>query len=265
MEDVSVSKLDVFSALHRLSGKLSLAPDKLPAYFFKRVAYPFYVLTYLFNLTLSSGTLPTQWQCCIITPVYKKGSRDDPSHYRSVSLTSVLCRVLENIIAEKLTAHLFKYNLEYNLLSTNQFDFMRNRSTCSQLLIALNRCYKNFDDAIDVYIIYTDISKAFDTVSHPKLISVLQSNGVCNNVLNWITSFISYRKQCVCINDTFSSFCDITSGVPQGSVLGSLLFVVYIDNLVEICQPNNIRGDLHLYADNAKVYSSNAQELKNSQ
>ena len=192
--------------------------------------------------------------------MYKKGSRDGPSHYRPVSLTSVLCRVLENITAEKLTDHLFKYNL----LSANQFGFMPNRSTCSQLLIALNKWYKSFDDAIDINIIYTDISKAFDTVSHPKLISVLQSYGVCNNVLNWITSFISYRKQCVCINDAFSSFCDITSGVPQGSVLGPLLFVIYIDNLVEICEPSNIRGDLHLYADDAKVYSCKAQELQNS-
>ena len=172
----------------------------------------------------------------------------------------MLCHALENSIAEKLTAHLFKYNL----LSTNLFGFMPNRSTCFQLLIALNKWYKSFDDAIDIDIIYTDILKAFDTVSHSKLISVLQSYRVCNNVLNWITSFISYRKQCVCINDTISSFCDITCGVPQESVLGPLLFVVYIDNLVEICQPSNIRGDLHLYANDAKVYSSNAQELQNS-
>ena len=124
----------------------------------------------------------------------KKGSRDDPSHYRPVSLTSVLCHVLENIIAEKLTNHLFKYNL----LSTNQFGFMPNRSACSQLLIALNKWYKSFDDANDIDIIYTDILKAFDTVSHPKLISVLKSYGVCCNVLNWITSFISLGNN-VCV------------------------------------------------------------------
>ena len=141
---------------------------------------------------------------------------------------------------------------------------MPNRSICSQLLIVLSKWYKNFDDAIDIDIIYTDILKAFDTVLHSKLISVLQSCGVCNNVLNWVMSFISHRKQCVCINDTYSSFCDITSGVPQASVLGPLLFVVYIDNLIEICQPSIIRGDLHLYADDAQVYSSNVQELPNS-
>ena len=172
----------------------------------------------------------------------------------------MLCHVFENIIAEKLTAHLF----EYNLLSTNRFGFKPNRSTCSQLLIALNKWFKNFDDAIDIDIIYTDILKAFDTVSHPKLISVLQSFGVCNNILNCITSFISHRKQCVCIYDTFSSFCDITNDVPQGSVLEPLLFVVYNDNLFDICQPSIIRGDLHLYADDAKIYSSYAQELQNS-
>ena len=91
MEDVSVSEMDVFSALHRLSGKLSQTPEKLPAYFLKRVAYLLlYVLTYLFNLTFSSGTLPTQWQYSIINPVHKKGSRGDPSYYRPLSLTSVL-------------------------------------------------------------------------------------------------------------------------------------------------------------------------------
>ena len=140
----------------------------------------------------------------------------------------MLCRDLKNIIAEKLTDHLFKYNL----LSSNQFGFMPNRSTCSQLLIALNKWYKSFDNAIDIDIIYTDILKAFDTVSHLRLILVLKSYGVGNNVLNWITSFIFYRKQSVCINDTFSSFCDITSGVSQGSIFGPLLFVVYMDNLV---------------------------------
>ena len=159
-------------------------------------------MTHLYNLSLSKGNLPYQWKLAIITPVYKKGLHDTASSYRPISLTSVFCRVVKNIVSEKLLQHFFTYNL----LSPKQYGFVPFRSTCSQLLNVLNKWFKSFDEGYFTNVIYTDITKALDTVSHSKLLKILQSYGIRNNVLNWITAFISGRSQSVCVNNVLSSF-----------------------------------------------------------
>ena len=261
MNDVTVDVYDVARAIQMIPDKLSQSPDGIPAYFLKRVASPILdILLHLFNLSLNLGVIPSQWRSAIIVPIHKKGSRDLPCNYRPISLTCVLCHTLEYIIAEILRSHLHSFNL----LSSNQFGFLPSRSTCSQLLTVLNNWFCNYDSNITTDVVYTDIAKAFDSVSHSKLISVLNSYGIQCNVLNWIRSFLSNRVQKVCVNGSFSDTLPVISGVPQGSVLGPLLFVIYIDDIVNLVHTSSSANtsDVFLYADDAKLFSHNVAQLK---
>ena len=132
------------------------------------------------------------------------------------------------------------------------------------MLTALNKWYNSYDLGINIDIVYTDISKAFDTVSHHKMLAVLESYGIVNKTLNWIHAFLSDRTQCVCINNAFSSFLPVTSGVPQGSVLGPLLFIIFINNMSIFCHPKHPLSGLLLYADDAKLFSADHIDLQQS-
>ena len=147
------------------SKKISCTPDSISAFFLKKVApYILDVITYLFNLSIKSGTLTDQWKRAIVVPIFKRGLRDLPCNYRLISLTCVLCHILEKILCKKLSSYL----LENNLLSGIQFGFMPGKSSCSQLLVVLHTWLKNVDVKLDLDVIYTDFAKAFDTISHLK-------------------------------------------------------------------------------------------------
>ena len=157
MKDVIVTEADVTKSIQKLNNSLSRTLENIPAHLLKKIAFSLlHVLTHLYNLCLSKHNIPYQWKLAIITPVHKKGSRDTASNYKPISLTSAFCRVIENIVSEKLLQHFFTYNL----LPSKQYGFVPFRSTCSQLLNVLNKRFKSFDEGYVTNVIYTDITKA---------------------------------------------------------------------------------------------------------
>ena len=161
-----------------------------------------------------------------------------------------------------MSESLLHHFMSHNLLSPYQFGFLPGHSSCSQLLSAINHWFTSFDDYKSIHIVYTDIAKAFDTASHTKLLSVLSSMGVSGKVLSWTKCFLYDRVQCVCVNNHFSSYSPVLSGVPQGNILGPLLFVAYIDEGVKISNLHGTSNGMYLYADDAKLFSNNIDNLQ---
>lgn len=155
---------------------------------------------------------------------------------------------MEAIIRDKILSH-FKVNM---LFTDKQFGFLKGRSTTLQLLQILDKWTECLEHGGQVDVIYTDLEKAFDKIPHRRLISKLQSYCIHNNIVEWLEAFLSNRKQRVRIGNTFSNWAAVISGIPQGSVLGPILFIIYINDLVEYCGSN---ADIFLFADDAKIFS----------
>ena len=203
------------------------------------------VIHLLFQKSISTGKIPSDWTKGSVSPVFKKGSKSDPANYRPISLTCILCKVMEHIIASKLTQHLNQNNVLYDL----QHGFRERRSCETQLIQLVEDLGRQLVTGKQVDLILLDFSKAFDKVSHPKLLFKLSQHGVKGNTLNWTRAFLVGRTQAVVLEGESSSEVPVTSGVPQGSVLGPLLFLLYINDL-----PQNIQAQVRLFADDTAVY-----------
>ena len=204
-------------------------------------------LNILFNKTMLTSQLPDEWKRAEIRPIYKKkGSKLDPSNYRPISLTSVVCKVFEKVIKNHLCSHL----IDQDLLSRHQFGFIPRRNTKTQLLVTIKEWISNLDNGTPSDIAFMDFRKAFDAVSHQKLLYKLQKYGVKGPLLQWIESFLSNRTQYVKINNCRSEERPVTSGVPQGSMLGPI-FLFFINDLPNVCSVTT-----KIYADDTKAYTS---------
>ena len=201
-------------------------------------------LAILFNTTLRTGILPADWKKAKVSPIFKKGAKNHAENYRPISLTSIVCKLMEKFVKQAVLDHL----LSNNLLSKKQHGFINGRSTVTQLLRYLDECIEGIIDGSVVDAIYLDFSKAFDTVPHNRLMSKLESYGITGNTKQWIHSFLSGRTQTVMVNNNESSPAPVTSGIPQGSVLGPLLFVIYINDL-----PDTVSSHIYLFADDTKL------------
>ena len=261
MGTVSIEISDVLNALASLKDKITKTPETIPSYFLKRTSAsiaPF--LVSFFNSSLYHNFIPSQWKSAIVTAIFKKGDQSKPGNSRPISLTSSISRVFEIILYNKILSHF----TTSNLFSQNQFGFLPLRSSCSQIMTSLHEWYQNFCNKKTTHIIYTDIQKAFDSVNYRKLILILESYRLEPNLINWISNFLSQRNQVVQIQDSVSSSCPIFSGIPQGSILGPLLFLIYI-NSIDVCEaPIKDSGGLRLFADDAKFFSTNSSNLQAS-
>ena len=218
----------------------SLALRKLAA----QLSVPLHIL---FNYSFENGVVPKVWKEATVLPLYKgKGKVDDAANYRPISLTSNICKAMEKVIKSEL----LKFFEATSAITKNQFGFMQHRSTLTQLLECLNFWTISVNRGEPVDVVYLDISKAFDSVSHPKLLKKLELYGVRSNWLNWIKAYLSGRTQKVIVDKKVSPSTYVTSGVPQGSVLGPILFIIYINDLVSVVKNAQIR----LYADDGKIF-----------
>ena len=230
----------------------------MPPYFIKRIEpVILHFLTFFFNASLKTGFVPSQWKKAIVVPVLKKGDKNQPNNYRPISLTSSFSRIMESILHKKILSHL----LSKNLLSPNQFGFLPEKSACSQILSCLYEWITAYCENKSTHVFYADISKAFDSVSHSKLVSVIKSYGLNVSTVNWISEFLCNRSQQVVVNDVLSPPCEISSGVPQGSIVGPLTFIMYMDD-VDSCVHHVHDGGLRLFADDTKFYTTEVAQLQ---
>lgn len=203
-------------------------------------------LLHIFNLSISLGRVPDQLKIAKVIPVFKKGDPQLPGNYRPISLLSVFDKILEKIMYNRLYSHLQNNNILYKY----QFGFRKNYSTSLALIEVIDNIYKNMDEGNFCTGVFFDLQKAFDTVDHSILLFKMYNYGVRGVVYDWFKSYLSNRVQYTCIGSNKSDVVGITCGVPQGSVLGPLLFLIYMNDIGNAV-PND---DVKLFADDTNLF-----------
>ena len=258
LDNINITESLVFDKLKKLKINKSPGPDNIHPRVInsaaKTLAKP---LSIIFKTSLENKTLPDEWKHANISAIFKKGKKTLPQNYRPVSLTCIICKIMESIIRDAVVKHM----TENNLFSQYQFGFISGRSTVLQLLHVLNIWIDILDQGGTLDAIYCDFMKAFDKVPHKRLVYKVEKYGIKGNIIGWIDSFLSGRTQCVNINNHKSSNAPVTSGIPQGSVLGPILFVIYINDLPEVINSGSIA---FLFADDTKLFRQiiNNDDLK---
>ena len=206
----------------------------------------------MFNKILTTGDIPDLWKQANVTPIFKKGNKSQPGNYRPISLISVLCKLFESILRDSIMDFLSTKNI----LIDTQHGFTSRRSCLTNLIDFFDYITKTVDSGDPVDLIYLDFRKAFDKVPHERLLSKLNTNGIDGYLYKCIRNWLIGRKQRVLINGMKSKWQNVTSGVPQGSVLGPLLFLVYIND-IDI----GITSRIAKFADDTKI-GRNVKDLE---
>jgi hypothetical protein len=247
----------ILRAIKNMKPSLSVGPDGLCAYFLKQISFSILQpLKTIFEVSFRTGIIPTMWRNAYVVPVFKKGDASSVKNYRPISLCCITCKLMESVINDTLS----KYLVQNKLLSPLQYGFQRGKSCELQLLECKNKWTKSIDDKHTVDVIYIDFSKAFDKVIHQYLLEKLALYGIHGDLLKWIQSFLYNRQQQVKVNDVLSTTKRVTSGVPQGSILGPIFFLIYVNDITE-----QIKSSIYLFADDVKLFSlsENSTYLQN--
>lgn len=248
MEEIQVNAKGVNKLLKNINIHKSSGPDGIPGIILKNNADELTpVFTILYQASLNQGVVPDDWKNANITPLFKKGNKKEPENYRPVSLTSISCKLLEHIIHSSI----MRYLDTHSILNDAQHGFRKKRSCESQLITTCSDFVDAIEKNLQIDAIFLDFSKAFDKVHHKSLLLKLDHLGIRGKTLKWIESFLIGRKQKVLVEGKESSSREVQSGVPQGTVLGPLLFLIYINDMSDNLSDGT---RLRLFADDSMLY-----------
>ena len=246
LSKITANQQDVIDVLKSIDINKATEPDEISPKILREAGAAIAPsLTPLINLSLSCNTFPDPWKLANVMPLYKKDDKTQINNYRPISLPSCVSKIMECVVFK----YIFNFLKGNGQLSRFQSGFIPGDSTTCQLVQVYHLLCEALDNKKDVRVIFCDISKAFDRVWHDGLLCKLQRIGICDDLLKWYKSYLMRRKQKVVLGNTKSRIGEITAGVPQGSVLGPLLFLIFINDITE-----NTNCNIRLFADDTTLF-----------